>query len=294
MEAPATLDHLNGHTVSCTIREYDCEGITIIGNGTTIQNGIVSGSTYGISGYDINGALIKDIIAFDNYKGIYIRGNNNRLINFTVIATATATDYLTYGIRIQGDNNQVKDCYLSRSGILMEGRNNAVISNIVEDMDDTCIRLFDGSGSVIINNTVRRCGWNGLDVSGEFYSAVAASVVASAFSASDAHFNYTRVAGNRIYKSGGGGIMINYARNVVVESNVIVDSAEDGIVLHPSARRWTIKNNTIRKCGMSGLGIRGADATNFTDNKISFCRRVVNPRWAGIQTQSHHQEPRIR
>ena len=62
----------------------------------------------------------------------------------------------------------------------------------------------------------------------------------------------------------------------LVNSNVIIESAENGINYGLGTRRCTIKNKTIRRCGMAGLRIRGADGNNFTNNKISFCKTGVN------------------
>ena len=177
----------------------------------------------------------------------------------------------------------MKDCYLSRSGIFLSGRNNAAISNIVEDMDNTCILADFGTGNVIRNNTVRRCGRYGVAlnarnssiIGNKVYSAVRSAIYAF-LTFDDNSFTSTRIAGNRIYKSGVDGIQFWEVRNVVVDSNVIVDSAENGINLGSAIRRCTIKNNTIRKCGMSGLRIRGADGNNFTGNKISFCKKGIN------------------
>ena len=281
VKGPATLD-LNGHTVSCTNDEYS-QGIAINGKGATIKNGIVSGCTYGIQNAGaakVGSVLIKDIIAIGNdVNSIDLYGNNNKIHNATV--TVTATNY-SYGITVYGDSNQVKDCYLSRSGIYLDGRNNAAISNIVEDMDNTCLRS-DGGGSVIKDNTFRRCGWNGVDVGAsnssivgnKFYS-VAASSIYSSLSFYDTYFTSTRIAGNRIYKSGVDGITLWKVRNADVGSNVIVGSGENGISFVPLTRRCTVRNNTVRKCGMAGLRIRGADGNNFIDNKISFCRRGIN------------------
>ena len=283
VKGPATLD-LNGHTVSCTTNDGEySEGITISGKGATIKNGIVSGCINGIYTPDAastDGALIKDIIAFDNYpQSIYIRGNNNRLLNVKVTATTAREDRLA----LDGDNNQVKDCYLLRSIISLSGSSNTAISNIIVDVKDTCLYYVFGGGSVIKNNTFRRCGLDGVHVDArnasivdnKFYS-VARSSIYSSGSFYDDSFTSTRIAGNRIYKSGVHGIDFYRVRNAVVDSNVIVNSAENGINFGLGTRRCTIKNNTIRKCGMAGLRVRGADANNFTNNKISICKTGIN------------------
>ena len=283
VNGPATLD-LNGHTVTCTPEDpYDTIVCLIVsGKGATIKNGIVSGCIYGINnpGAVIDSVLIKDIIAFDNrYDSIKLYGNNNRVLNVTIKATDTETE--NGGINLAGDNNQVKDCFLSKSIIFLSGNNITATSNIIEDTPNTC--LYSDRGSVIKNNTFRRCGWNGVNVGAtnssivgnKFYSVAGSSIYASdSFYAES--FTSTRIAGNRIYKSGFHGINFWAVRNVVVDSNVIVDSGENGINFDPLTRRCTIKNNTIRKCGMSGLRIRGADANNFTNNKISFCTKGIN------------------
>ena len=278
VEGPATLD-LNGHTVSCTnSKGWAAACIAISGKGVIIKNGIVKGCDWGVLIIDESqGALIKDMIALDNaiHSIAIYSGNNHRVLNVAV--TAPAGDTTSYGITLYGNNNQVKDCYLLRSGIELSGKNNAVISNIVEDIENDCIRS-SGGGSVIKNNTLRRCGWYGVEVAAsnssivgnKFYSTRAASIKAS-FSARDKYFTRTRIAGNQIYKSGGDGIQLWAVRNVVVDSNVIVDSAANGILLPSSTARCTVTNNTIRNCGTTGLRIKGADDNNFADNKISFC-----------------------
>ena len=165
---------------------------------STIENGIVSGCTNGIYTPGVastDGALIKDIIAFDNYQSIYIRGNNNRLLNVTVTVAATATardDVLGLDGR---DNNQVKGCYLSRSNIFISGRNNTAISNIVEDVKDTCLYSVFGGGSVVKNNTFRRCGFDGMNVDAANSSIVGNRFsIDSSFSFYDDYFTSTRIA----------------------------------------------------------------------------------------------------
>ena len=94
------------------------------------------------------------------------------------------------------------------------------------------------------------------------------------------------MSGNRITKSSGDGIVLDSnmkaiaANNFIVSNNVIVDSARNGIVLGPLITNCRVKNNTVRKCGMVGLRIRAADANNFTNNKISFCRTGISA-WLG-------------
>ena len=260
VEGPATLD-LNGYTVSCSLEIGD--GIRISGKGGTIKNGIVSGCYNGLSGGDneIQGVIIKDIIATSNGAfGIYVRGNNNRLQNVTAENTAyywvddsgvnhkygygidvsgnnnrllrvIATDNIDFDISVNGNNNQIKDCYVARSryGIFPSGINYTLISNIVEDMSNTCIEA-DGVGGVLKNNTVRRCS-DAVTVDGQ---------------------------------------------KMVLDSNAIDDSTGNGIVLAPPSANCRVKRNTIRKCGMVGLRIKGADANNFTDNKISFCKTGIH------------------
>ena len=174
--------------------------------------------------------------------------------------------------------------YLSRS-IISLSRSNTSISNIVEDAKDTCLYSNFGAGSIIKNNTFRRCGWNGVDVSAanasivgnKFYSVARSSIYSSeSFRYDHKYFTSTRIAEDRIYKSGVNGINFYGARNAIVDSNVIVDSAENGINLGSATRRCTINNNTIRKCGMSGLRIRGAAGNNFANNKISFCTKGIS------------------
>ena len=139
-------------------------------------------------------------------------------------------------------------------------------------------------GNVVRNNTLRRCGSYGVMVYGKssivadnaFYYAGQASIAVGPQDYDAAIITGTQITRNRIYKSSGDGIELVRAQKTVVDSNVIVDSAKNGIVLGLSSGRCTIKYNTIRKCRMSGLRIRGADGNNFTNNKISFCKKGIN------------------
>ena len=311
---PATLD-LNGHTVSCKLKYYSSTCISIRGKGATVKNGIVSGCYSGVGG-EFRGALIKDIIAERNgYYGIHVNGNNNKLQNVTakhtrvvtydncneefgcleyVIGTgiflsgnnnrllnARATDNANWDIDVDGNNNEVRDSFVARSGegVLLYGKDNTVISNTVEDSKTDGISIYNGIGNVIRNNTFRRCGGNGVNIEEGSNSIVADNKLYSTGSASiyvSGRNSNIRLTGNRITKSSGDGIVLDYATNAVVASNVIVNSAGNGIVLGPSAARCRVKNNTVRKCGMVGLRIRGADGSNFTNNMISFCKTGIS------------------
>ena len=305
VEGPAILD-LNGHTVDSSDLTT-C--IRIIGKGATVKNGIVAAGYIGIEGSELDGALIKDIIATDNAAyGIYLDGNNYRLQNVTAQGTyyfgedsavpgsyyeygagidvygnnnrlhrVTAVGNLDYNILVGGNNNQIKDCYVAGSyaGIFLFGNNNTFISNIV-DSHNNCIKTFDGN--VIKNNTVRNCNYgvmiegnNTIVAHNKFYSNGRASITATM---SWSHSN--RIIGNRITKTSGNGIELDFVRKTVVDSNVIVDSAENGIVLGPSSAGCTVKSNIVRKCGMAGLRIRGADGNNVTANNVSSCSRGIN------------------
>lgn len=283
VEGPAALD-LNGHTVSCSNSDHQgtyC--LRIRGNGATIKNGVVSSCHIGVGGFkEINGTLIKDTNATDNTGyGFFINGDNNRLIQ------ATARDNFDVGIWFEGNNNQVRDSYVTGSlkatGFFQWGVNNKVISNTIEDVGYNCIEMYNGVGNVIWNNTVRRCGGHGAVVDAnsyslvdnKFYSTGRASIYANGWGINDRN-TATRITGNQIINSSGDGIVVAYEDKAVVASNVIVNSAGNGIVLHSPNSRCRVRSNTIRKCGMAGLRVRGADGNNVTANKISFCTRGIN------------------
>ena len=172
---PATLD-LNGHTVSCgdaCLYSWYSDaingGIRISGRGATIKNGNISNCDSGVAPYDkldFHGALIKDIIASNNCRyGVNVNGNNNKLQNVTSkgngysyydeidyvkegygidvtgssnkLLHVTAIDNYIDDISVRGNKNQVKDCFVARSGdgIFLSGTNNTAISNLVEDIE---------------------------------------------------------------------------------------------------------------------------------------------------------------
>ena len=309
MVGPATLD-LNGHTVLCTQSSADgsirqvYDGISVRGKGVTIKNGKITKCERGIAGFELDGALIKDIIATGSGDyGIYVEGNNSRIQNVTAkdsyyeyygdgifvsgsnnrLLHVTVTNITDYSIIVNGDNNQVKDSYVARSeltGILLSGNNNAIISNSVQNIGYSCIGTYGRDvGNVFRNNTVRRCGGFGVFFSSNNTIIADNKIDSTEYSGIDGRIWYgtdritgTRITGNRITKSKADGIKLDGVQDAVVADNVIVDSAENAILLKQQSARCRIKSNTIRNCGMVGLRITGADGNNVTDNKISFCK----------------------
>ena len=244
---------------------------------------------------------LHNVTTNDNSEyGIMIEGNNNRLYNVTVkdnseygivvignnntFYNVTAKDNGIAGILVEGNNNQVTDSFIGRHqdypGIYLIGSNNRFISNIVQDIRHECLVALNGEGNVINKNTFRRCSGvrltdsnNSIIADNDFYATSKSSIFLSR--KNDARITGIRISGNRITKSRAGGIELYYAQKTVVDGNVIVDSAGNGIVLDSSSSRCTLKGNTIRKCGLAGLWIRGADGNNVTNNKISFCRTGI-------------------
>jgi parallel beta-helix repeat protein len=171
----------------------------------------------------------------------------------------------------------VKDSYIAQSGT------------------SSCVTAAHGEGNVFKHNSVRRCGYvfkhntvrrcggygvvlenskNSISADNKFYATSRSSIVV-ARGDFVSHSTGNRITGNQVNKFGADGIVLECARNVVADSNVIVDVAEDGIVLKSTSGHCTIKNNTVRKCGTAGLRIRGADDTNVIGNTITFCRTGV-------------------
>ena len=219
-------------------------------------------------------------------RGIWVSGSNNKLLNVTAVESGED------GILIEGYNNQVKDSYVKRAemGIGIIGKNNTIITNTVENIESSCLVVMRESvGNVLKNNTLRRCRFgvfsHGIGktiiVDNKIHSTGMASIEVSGTVSDDpdeddAPATDIRITGNRITKSGADGIVLSFAHNAVVASNVIVDSGSNGIVLDSSSTRCRFKSNTVRKCGKVGIWIKGADGNNVTSNKVSFCRTGIS------------------
>ena len=309
VKGPATLD-LKWHKISCyrnqclrigkgaTVKNGYIDG-GIRADGALIKNLFVTRSIdFGIRLLD--NCTLHNITTNANYEyGIIIEGgNNNRLYNVTVknnseygiyaygnnntFYNITVKDNGIEGILVEGNNNQVTNSYIGRhkdyDGASLMGSNNRFISNIVEDIGNGCL-YASGEGTVIKKNTFRRCsgvrfryGKNSIIADNKLYATSESSISVGRKEDDGSILTDIRISGNRITKSGADGIELYRAQKTVVDGNVIVDSAGNGIVLDSSSSRCIIKGNTVRKCGLAGLRIRGADGNNVTDNKISFCR----------------------
>jgi len=126
---PASLD-LNGFEIKCSPGQ---DGIVVEGTGATILNGTVSGGRRGIR--------LKD-------------GGYHRVVNLRVINCNTGEN--PRGIRVESDNNELKNNYIEKSvkGIRVENNNNLIDGNTIVDNDaENCdVR---GSENLVVNNTAR-------------------------------------------------------------------------------------------------------------------------------------------
>jgi parallel beta-helix repeat protein len=312
VKGPAMLD-LKWHKISC--HRLQCLDIIGIGatvkngfidggihaQGALIKNVFVTRSLdFGLRLSD--NCTLRNVTTNNNYEyGINIEGNNNRLYNVTVkdnsetgifvtgnnnkFYNVTVKDNGIYGILVDGNSNQVTNSFIGRhnayGGIIFTGSNNRFISNIVQHNGSDCMFTSNGEGIVIKKNTFRRCnsGVRLADVQNSFiadniFDATSESSII--VSRRDNNVTGIIISGNKITNSGADGIELNSARKTVVDNNIIVNSAGNGIVLDSLSTRCTIQANTIRKCGLAGLRIRGADGNNVTDNRISLCRTGIH------------------
>ena len=267
-------------------------GINLCGDDNRLVRVTATNSSHdGISLGGSNNRLLFVTANYNNGRGVNVYGDNNTLLHLTVKGNGDD------GILMVGNNNRVEDSYASghHNGvdITIIGNNSKAISNTVEDnrYGESCMRgqppyteegeSGKGGNNVFRNNTVRRCGLNGLVVVGskvtiadnKFYST--SSFHAPSSASISAACNDSTITGNRITGSGADGIYLSWGRNMVVARNVIVNSARNGIILKSASVRSLVRGNIVRKCGTAGLLIRGSGNNNITENKITSCRTGI-------------------
>lgn len=272
------LGNANNRLLRVTSKDNSGDGISLLGSNNVLNHVTVKDN--GLSGIYCHGNnnRLFNATARDNPQGMLLDGENNTLLYSTVKGSSGD------GIVLFGNNNHVKNSYVGGKnlelGILMNGDNNKVISNTIEDCRNWCIIATSDSrdtraGHLYKNNTFRRCG-TGLSIDApksavtdnNFFSASQTSIDASRYDIT--------ITGNRITGSGADGITVQIAQGIVMANNVIVNSAKRGIALDSWVSGCTVKNNTIRKCGNAGILIRNSEINSVTKNTISFCRRGIN------------------
>ena len=270
---------VTGAVIKDIIATATSSGIVLSGGKNTLLRLKATNSIN--AGISIDGKNNKlSYVSANNNKddGIAVTGDNNTLRHLTAKGNAE------FGISTWGNFNRVENSYaggqLNREGINLAGSFSKAISNTVEDCPKSnCMRgtvAYDNKGgSIFQNNTVRRCGGNGLRVNlnkftiadNKFFSTSGTSIVASA--------DDVTITGNRITGSGLDGVELTSGRRMVVAGNVIVNSARNGIALKSASVGAIVSSNTVRKCGVVGLQIQGSDNNNVRENTIRFCRAGI-------------------
>ena len=227
-------------------------------------------SKHGISLGGSNNRLLYVTANYNNRRGVEVYGYYNVLLHLTVKGNGED------GIVMVGNSNRVEDSYAS-------GQHHGMVNVVCAD-NPRIMRKSNqekGGNNVFRNNTVRRCGLDGLVVVGskvtiadnKFYST--SSFHAPSSASISAACNDSTITGNRITGSGADGIYLSWGRNMVVARNVIVNSARNGIILKSASVRSLVRGNIVRKCGTAGLLIRGSGNNNITENKITSCRTGI-------------------
>lgn len=243
-----TLD-LNGHTVRGTANTGDGGGVVLVGRtGVTVKNGTVTNFDVGVvieggSANTVQGVNAIENIAFETAPrrggdGIAILSSrDNRILYNNAVNNGP---YSGIGIYSLIDNAHPRSTGGVSSGNVVDG--NVVDGNIqartpnnVVNNDNIGIRLEPGNtGNHIVNNRVRGNGLDGITLfQGNTFTVVRGNVATE-----NGFYRQTARRGNGI------GLQIGGANDNIVENNISVRNADNGISVRNGSLRNIIRNNT--------------------------------------------------
>ena len=244
-----TLD-LNGHTVAGTPASGDQGGVVLVGRtGVTVRNGTVRNFDVGVvieggSNNTVEGVNAVDNISFEGATvnrggdGIAILSSrNNRILRNNAVNNGP---YSGIGIYSDIDGAHSRGTGGVSSGNVVDG--NVVEGNIqgrtrnnVVNNDNIGIRLEPGNtGNFILNNRVNNNGLDGITLFvRNTFTVVRGNVVTG-----NGFYRQTARRGNGI------GLQIGGANDNLVENNLSVRNADNGISVRNGSVRNVIRNNT--------------------------------------------------
>jgi hypothetical protein len=232
--------------------DFDLSG----GQNVTLDHLFVTGAFVGInglSGAKSTGLVITNCEVYGNaYYGVQLQSTtDNAIINGNSIHdnSGSAGLYVWTAAGAQVTGNQ----FANNQGANVDGSQaaNTVVANNDSSGSTTGI-YFDGSGSIIRNNTVHDA--TGTDIAaGNYYTGGAAVIGNTAWNApTGISANYTTVSGNTVFANTTG----LYALGTPVLNNVAYDNSGDGI---EAEKATTVSGN---RSYSNAVGIHGFGAAN--------------------------------
>jgi len=248
-----TLD-LNGHTVTGTPASGDKGGVVLVGRtGVTVRNGTVRSFDVGVvieggSANTVEAVNALENISFEN-AGTVNRGGdgiavlssrNNRILRNNAVNNGP---YSGIGIYTLVDSAHPRATSGVSSGNVVDG--NVVEGNIqartpnnVVNNDNIGIRLEPGNtGNSILNNRVYNSGLDGITL----FSANTFNVIRGNVVTGNGFYRQTARRGNGIGLQIGGA---NGANDNLIENNLSVRNADNGISIRNGSLRNVVRNNT--------------------------------------------------
>jgi parallel beta-helix repeat protein len=241
---------LNGHTVAGTAASADGGGVVLVGRtGVTVRNGTVRNFDVGVVIEGGSANTVEGVNAFDNISYETVggrRGGDGIAIlssrDNTIARNNTVNNGPYSGIGIYSDVDSAHPRATSgvSSGNVIDG--NVVSGNIeartpnnVVNNDNIGIRLEPGNtGNLIVNNRVENNGLDGITL----FVRNTFTVVRSNVVTGNGFYRQTARRGNGI------GLQIGGANDNLVENNLSVRNADNGISIRNGSVRNTVRNNT--------------------------------------------------
>jgi parallel beta-helix repeat protein len=294
---------------SCVVREVAGHGITI--NDITSENNVISNNIVadcdGNSGIGLmwkagNATITKNKVYRTKTHGIIVSGGaSNCTITHNYVESsgyyrpidAPISEYFCHGIAIDG-------------GLLENrGANHLIQGNTVINSGRAGIEVADGQDSVVIrDNYVQttglksgdasdqygiyfggalRNGVNGKIINNRIYNAKKEGIKIGSGNASIGRTNDVLVDSNLVSNSMENGIRAECVGNAVITNNEVVNSVLNGVKLEGksgfTAQNITISNNEISGSNRYGIDLSYAETVDVNDNIV--CNNVLGVIYMG-------------
>ena len=227
---------------------------------------------YGLEIYLDNSKITNN--TFTNLNTIYIESNNNEITNNNI----TSATNNSYGIYIKANNNNIVGCNIKNfyTGIYINGQNNIIQSNTIENNNNTGIDIQNSNNNIIKNNIINNNTISGINLNNADNTKISDNIIANNtggvnwqdagikdWSSSD---NLT-INDNTIYNNYNG--IFSYGNHATIYNNLIYNNSQTGIRLHGYSTH-KIYSNTLHN-NHQGIWLEnGVSNSEVYDNTINY------------------------
>jgi len=251
---------------NCIVNGTGSDVFTLEADGIRIEGFTITGGGYGIYIRSNNNTIINNIIITNRYQGIYLNcSNNNTIINNNI----SSNDHDGIDLYWDSSNNYISNNNISSNdyGIhLYKSNNNSISYNNISSNDHDGIWLLDSNNNSISNNNI-----SSNDYGIVLYYSNNNSISYNNISSNDhdgiwlLDSNNNSISYNNISSNDDEGIDLRHSNNNTIINNNISSNDDEGIDLRHS------NNNTIRINEFMNDGLLVDNSYNNTveDNTVN-------------------------